>query len=71
MVQYIGGQPAIIVGSYPDLADQWGWRPGVYRAPAGYQHPWLAVVPGHTAGCWSRAQARQVYASARQGVVHG
>ena len=45
---------------YPDLY-RYGWKPGVYRAPVGYEHPWLAVTPTGTSGHWTRQQARQAY----------
>ena len=51
-------------GGYPDLCGRYGWSPGVHRAPAGYQHPWLAVLHGVTYGCWTRRAARGVVACA-------
>jgi hypothetical protein len=50
---------------YPDLAGRFGWRPGVHRAPAGYEHPWLVVLPGVTGGAWSREQARAAWRAYR------
>jgi len=44
---------------YPNLAADFGWRPGVYRAPVGYQHPWVAVSATETSGHWTRAEARR------------
>ena len=43
---------------------RFGWPLGVHRAPIGYQHPWIVVFPGHTAGVWTREEARNLY---RQG----
>jgi hypothetical protein len=54
-----------IEGSYPDLT-KYGTKPGVYRSPAGYQHPWLAVTPYGTAGAWSRAEARAIFRAAKR-----
>jgi hypothetical protein len=55
-------------GGYPDLAGRCGWRPGVHRAPAGYQHPWLVVLPGWTGGAWSREEARAAWRTYRKRV---
>jgi hypothetical protein len=46
---------------YPDLHGQFGWKIGVHMAPAGYEHPWLVVLPTGTSGAWSRAEARAGY----------
>jgi hypothetical protein len=43
---------------YGDLANGFGWRDGVHKAPVGYQHPWLVVTDGGTFGAWSREKAR-------------
>jgi hypothetical protein len=48
------------VSDYPDLHGDYGWTLGVHRAPAGYQHPWLAVTTSGTYGAWSRAEAREI-----------
>jgi hypothetical protein len=37
-----------------------GWSLGVHRAPAGYEHPWLAVGIYSTQGGWSRREAREL-----------
>jgi hypothetical protein len=52
-------------GGYPDLT-KYGTKPGIYRSPAGYQHPWLAVTPYGTAGAWSRAEARAIFREAKR-----
>jgi hypothetical protein len=46
---------------YPNLCVKYGWKPGVYRAPTGYAHPWLAVTAAGTSGHWTREQAREAY----------
>jgi len=46
--------------NYPNLHGRFGWPVGVHRAPAGYEHPWLAVLPTHTVGCWTRQEARNL-----------
>ena len=46
---------------YPNLAG-YGWKPGIHRAPAGYEHPWLVVTRYGTGGCWNRAEARRAWA---------
>jgi len=51
---------------YPNLYARCGWKPGVHRAPVGYQHPWLAVTEQGTSGHWSRAEAREAYRLARR-----
>jgi hypothetical protein len=55
--------------SYPNLYTQFGWKPGVYRAPVGYEHRWLAVTPEGTTGHWTREEAREAYRLARQEVT--
>ena len=51
---------------YPDLCGKFGWKPGVYRSPPGYEHPWLAVTATGTTGHWTREEAREAYRLARQ-----
>lgn len=52
---------------YSDLANDFGWTPGVHRAPVGYQHPWLVVTTDGTLGAWSREKARAAWRVARSG----
>jgi hypothetical protein len=56
-------------GGYPDLAGRCGWRLGVHRAPVGYQHPWLVVLPGWTGGAWSREEARVAWRAYRNSIL--
>jgi len=46
---------------YPDLNRKYGWKFGVHRAPAGYEHPWLVILAGETIGAWSRDEARGIW----------
>jgi hypothetical protein len=43
---------------YPDLYSNFGWKPGVYRSPVGYAHPWVCVTEHGTTGHWTREEAR-------------
>ena len=45
---------------YGNLHRDFGWSVGVHKAPAGYQHPWLAIGKHGTAGAWTREQARGI-----------
>ena len=38
-----------------------GWKEGVHKAPAGYEHPWVVVFQHQTIGCWTRAEARKAW----------
>ena len=40
---------------------KYGWSLGVHRAPTGYEHPWLVVFTDETLGCWTRAEARELW----------
>ena len=53
---------------YPNLRN-YGWRLGLHRAPAGYQHPWLVVFADETIGYWNRADAREAARSAQETTV--
>jgi hypothetical protein len=50
---------------YPDLR-RFGWKPGVYRSPVGYQHKWLCVSASGTSGHWTRAEAREAFRQAKE-----
>lgn len=51
-----------------------GWKDGIHDCRGlTYQHPWLVIYrgaeDGPTAiGCWSREEARRVYAELKRGV---
>lgn len=45
---------------YPNLYRDWGWNLGVYRAPIGWEHKWLAVGTDGTRGAHTRAEAREI-----------
>jgi hypothetical protein len=50
---------------------QCGWKDGIHDVrPCRYQHPWLVIHrESNTAtGCWSRSEARRVYAELKRGV---
>lgn len=49
------------VYDYPDLFGRFGWKAGIHKAPAGYQHPWLVVTTRGTMGAWTRENARQLW----------
>ena len=49
--------------TYPNLCASFDWAPGVYKAPAGYQHGWLAVTRVETTGHWSEKSALAKYNS--------
>ena len=49
---------------YHSLRD-FGWPLGVHKAPIGYEHPWVVVFPRHTAGAWTRQEARDLYRNGR------
>ena len=46
--------------NYPNLHEAWNWRIGAHRAPAHYEHPWLAVLDDEVFGAWTREEARQI-----------
>ena len=50
---------------YPNL-HRIGWKPGVHKAPTGYQHPWLVVTAVGTGGVWSREEGRRAWRAMRQ-----
>lgn len=47
------------VTGYHNLHGKFGWPCTVHRAPANYQHPWIAVGQNYSIGCWSREEARE------------
>lgn len=55
---------------YPNLMKQFGWKRGVYKAPAGYEHKWLVVMDDETIGCWSRSEARAAWNERRGHTIH-
>ena len=46
------------MGGYPNLYRDFGWAVGAHRAPASYEHPWVAVTRSGTSGHWTREEAR-------------
>ena len=44
-----------------DICVQAGWKNGIHDCRAlRYEHPWVVIYGGETAGCWSRREARRV-----------
>ena len=54
---------------YPNLYITCGWKPGVYKAPPGYEHAWLCVTPEGTTGHWTRKEAREAYRLSKEEVT--
>ena len=49
------------MAGYGNLHRDYGWRLGVHRGPAGYEHPWLVVCGDFVIGVWSRQEARECW----------
>jgi hypothetical protein len=57
-----------MMDGYPCLFSKFGWKPGIYRSPKGYEHPWLCVTEYGTTGHWSRSEARLEFHLATAGL---